>query len=67
MELLRGLFPAEVLCPLGEEKAKRIGAPVLARGPRNLFDGDRVTAFAVNAAHAVEEPHGDVPEGHEVK
>ena len=67
MELFCGLLPAEVLCPLREEEAKRVGAVMLALGPRDLFDGDRVTAFAIDAAHAVDQPYGDVPERDEVE
>ena len=53
--------------PPREEQTESVGAVMLAFGPGDLFDGDRVTAFAIDAAHAVEEPHGDVPEGHEIE
>ena len=66
MVLPGGLFPTEVLGPLGKEEAKRVSGVVLALGPGNLFDGD-AAGLAVDAAHQVAEAHRDVPEGDEVE
>ena len=67
MELPGGLFPTEVLGPLGKEEAQRVSGVVLALGPGNLFDGDNAAGFAVDAAHHIAEAHRDVPEGDEVE
>ena len=55
-----------MLGPPGEKETKCVGALVLAFGPGNLFDSD-AAGFAIDAAHAIAQAHGDVPEGNEVK
>ena len=66
MELEGGLSPTEMFGPLGEEKAKCVGAMVFAFRPRNQLDGD-AAAFAIHAAHPVAETHFDVPKGDKIK
>lgn len=56
------VFPTEKARPLGEEDAEVIGVAVFAAGPRNGFSDDALAVAAIDAAHAVVEAHGNVPE-----
>ena len=60
------LLPRQTLGPPGEEPGVGVGQSVLAGGPRQRLD-PYAAARAVDAAHRVEEDHGDVPQGHEVE
>ena len=60
------MFPTEVFGPSREEEPQGVGAPVLAFGPWDRFDGD-AAGLAIDAAHAIAQPHGNVPEGDEVE
>jgi hypothetical protein len=40
--------------PAGQKQHVLIGESALAVTPRNLFDDDRITAAAIDAAHGVE-------------
>lgn len=61
-----GFFPAEDLCPGGEEAAECVAASVLALRPGDALDFD-AAAGAVDATHGVGEGDWDVVDGDELK
>ena len=60
------LLPRQTLGPPGEEPSVGVGQSVLAGGPRDGLDL-HPAAGAADAAHRVDEDHGDLPQGHEVE